>query len=112
MYSTPQPETQLIHNLEHGGIVIWYDPEALTAESIDALTAYVQNQNASGVSGRYKFILSPWGGSEPLAGPGRGDGLAMDPRARDGRHRRDRRVRAGELPRHAPEPNGGPGPPG
>ena len=29
VYTTPQPETQLIHNLEHGGIVIWYDPEAL-----------------------------------------------------------------------------------
>ncbi len=69
VYTTPQPETQLIHNLEHGGIVIWYDPEALTVESIDALTGYVQNQNASGLSGRYKFILSPWGASEPLPAP-------------------------------------------
>ena len=82
------------------GIVIWYDPEALTVESIDELTTYVQNQNATGLSGRYKFILSPWGGSEPLL-PGRGDGLAMDPRARHGRHRRDRRVRAGPLRRVA-----------
>ena len=35
----PQPESQLIHNLEHGGIVIWYDAERSTPESIDALTA-------------------------------------------------------------------------
>ena len=101
VYSTPLAESQAIHNLEHGGIVIWYDPEALTVESIDALTTYVQNQNATGLSGRYKFILSPWGGSEPLPSPGRGDGLALDPRARDGGHRRDRRVRAGPLRRVA-----------
>ena len=111
VYTTPQPETQLIHNLEHGGIVIWYDPEALTVESIDALTAYVQSQNASGVSGRYKFILSPWGGSDPLPAPvvatawrwslelETADIDAIDEFAR---------AHYGE----SPEPNGGPGPPG
>ena len=111
VYTTPQPETQLIHNLEHGGIVIWYDPEALTVESIDALTAYVQNQNSSGVSGRYKFILSPWGGSDPLPAPvvatawrwslelETADIDAIDEFAR---------AHYGE----SPEPNGGPGPPG
>ncbi len=26
VYTTPQNESQVIHNLEHGGIVIWYDP--------------------------------------------------------------------------------------
>jgi hypothetical protein len=111
VYTTPQPETQLIHNLEHGGIVIWYDPEALTVESIDALTNYVQNQNASGQSGRYKFILSAWGGSEPLPSPvvatawrwilelETADIDAIDEFAR---------AHYG----NAPEPNGGPGPPG
>jgi hypothetical protein len=111
VYTTPQPETQLIHNLEHGGIVIWYDPEALTVESIDALAAYVENQNASGVSGRYKFILSPWGGSDPLPAPvvatawrwslelETADIDAIDEFAR---------AHYGE----SPEPNGGPGPPG
>jgi Protein of unknown function (DUF3105) len=111
VYPTPQPETQLIHNLEHGGIVIWYDPQALTVEAIDALAAYVEQQNASGISGRYKFILSPWGGSEALPAPvvatawrwglelQTADVDAIEEFARD--HYGD-----------APEPNGGPGPPG
>jgi hypothetical protein len=110
-YSTPQPETQLIHNLEHGGVVIWYDPEALTVESIDALASYVEQQNATGISGRYKFILSPWGGSDPLPAPvvatawrwmlelETADTAAIDDFARA--HYGD-----------APEPGGGPAPPG
>jgi hypothetical protein len=111
VYSTPQPETQLIHNLEHGGIVIWYDPEALEADQIDALTSYVTTQVASGVSGRYKFILTPWAGGEPLPAAvvatawryslelEEADTDAIDAfaRARYGR---------------SPEPNGGPAPPG
>jgi Protein of unknown function (DUF3105) len=111
VYSTPQPETQLIHSLEHGGVVIWYDPAVLDAESIDALTNYVNTQTASGVSGRYKFILSPWGGADPLPAPivastwrwllelETGDTDRIDEFARE--HYGD-----------APEPNGGPGPPG
>jgi Protein of unknown function (DUF3105) len=111
VYSTPQPETQLIHNLEHGGIVIWYDAEALDADGIDALTTYVNDQTASGISGRYKFILSPWGGPEPLPSPvvatawrfmlelETADTEAIDQFARS---------RYGR----SPEPNGGPGPPG
>ena len=111
VYSSPLAESQAIHNLEHGGIVIWYDPEALTVESIDALTTYVQNQNATGLSARYKFILSPWGGSEPLPSPvvatawrwilelDTADTAAIDEFAQ---------AHYGQ----SPEPNGGPGPPG
>ena len=111
VYSTPQPETQLIHNLEHGGIVIWYDADALEAEGIDALSQYVTRQTQSGVSGRYKFILSPWGGEDPLPSPivvtawrwalemEEVDTAAID-------------AFAGEHYGIAPEPNGGPGPPG
>ena len=110
VYSTPQPETQLIHNLEHGGIVIWYDPERLEAGAIDTLTQYVNAQTSAGISGRYKFILSPWGGQEELPAPivvtawryllelEEADTGAIDEftRAHYGR---------------SPEPNGGPGPP-
>jgi hypothetical protein len=110
VYTTPQPETQLIHNLEHGGIVIWYDAEALTAEDVAALASYVETQTASGVSGRYKFTLSPWGGSDPLPAPvvatawrwsmelQTADTSAIDDFAR---------AHYG----NAPEPGGGPGPP-
>ena len=111
VYSTPQPETQVIHNLEHGGIVIWYDPERLDAEGVDALTSYVTTEVASGVSGRYKFILSPWGGNDPLPAAvvatawrysleletADTDAIDAFARARYGR---------------SPEPNGGPAPPG
>ena len=110
VYTTPQPETQLIHNLEHGGIVIWYDADALTAEDVQALATYVETQTASGVSGRYKFILSPWGGTDPLPAPvvatawrwslelQTADTSAIDDFAR---------AHYG----NAPEPGGGPGPP-
>lgn len=111
VYTTPMPETQLIHNLEHGGVVIWYDPEALDAEGVAALEQFVRTQNASGVSGRYKFIVSPWGGDDPLPSPvvatswrwllelDEADTAAIDEFAR-------------EHYGIAPEPNGGPGPPG
>ena len=111
VYSAPQPETQVIHNLEHGGIVIWYDAEAVPDEEVATLSQYVERQIASGVSGRYKFILSPWGGADPLPSPivvtawnwmlelETAETSAID----------------GFVQEHygiAPEPNGGPGPPG
>jgi hypothetical protein len=110
VYSTPQPETQLIHNLEHGGIVIWYDPELLEDADVEELTAYVEGQVDTGIGGRFKFILSPWGGEEDLGGAIaltawrhllKLDALDMDA------------VRAfadANYLRHAPEPNGGPAP--
>ena len=111
VYSTPQPETQLIHNLEHGGIVIWYDPSEVDAEGIDALSQYVTRQTQTGVSGRYKFILSPWGGEDPLPSPivvtswrWALEMVAIDTAAID--------AFAGEHYGIAPEPGGGPGPPG
>lgn len=110
VYSTPQVESQLIHNLEHGGIVIWYNPEALEAEEVSELADYVDSQTSQGIGGRFRFILSPWGG-EGLGSPivaaawqhllplEQVDIGAIDAFA-DARYGR------------APEPNGGPGPPG
>ncbi|HEX7196242.1 MAG TPA: DUF3105 domain-containing protein [Candidatus Limnocylindria bacterium] len=111
VYSTPQNESQLIHNLEHGGIVIWYDPDALDDAQVAELSSYVESQVSSGISGRYKFILTPWGGSEEL-------GAAVAVTA----WRHLLKLDAFDLDairgfadenylRHAPEPNGGPGPP-
>jgi hypothetical protein len=111
VYSTPQNESQLIHNLEHGGIVIWYDPARVEAAAVDAMSQYVTTQTASGISGRFKFILSPWGGEDPLGAPvvvtswryllelDEADTDRIDAFARE--HYGD-----------APEPNGPPGPPG
>ena len=69
VYSTPQNESQLIHNLEHGGIVIWYDPERVDQEGIDEMAAYVEGQTATGIGGQFKFILTPWDGAEALPAP-------------------------------------------
>jgi Protein of unknown function (DUF3105) len=109
-YSTPQNESQLIHNLEHGGIVIWYDADALTQEQIDEIDAYVEGQVATGQGGRFKFISSPWGGSEPLGGPVAVTAwrhlLTLDAFDMDA-------IRAfadASYLRYAPEPNGGPAP--
>ena len=111
VYSTPQNETQVVHNLEHGGIVIWYDPERVPSEGVDALTQYVNTQTASGISGRFKFILSPWGGEEPLPAPVVATAwrymLPLET-ADTGAINEFARARYGR----APEPNGGPGPPG
>jgi hypothetical protein len=109
-YSTPLPESQIIHNLEHGGIVIWYDPELVDDAGVAELTSYVEGQVDSGIGGRFKFILSPWGGEDDLGGAVALtawrhlltiDALDMDV------------VRAfadANYLRHAPEPNGGPAP--
>ena len=111
VYSTPQNESQLIHNLEHGGIVIWYDPDALNDAQVAELTSYVQGQVSSGISGRYKFILTPWGGNVDL-------GAAVAVTAWRHLLKLDvfdldaiRAFADENYLRDAPEPNGGPGPP-
>ncbi len=110
VYTTPVAESQVIHNLEHGGIVIWYDPERVDQAGVDELTRYVEAQVASGVSGRFKFILSPWGGAEPLPAPIVATAwqysLELDVADTD---LIDEFARAHYG--RAPEPNGGPGPP-
>ncbi|HYI65960.1 MAG TPA: DUF3105 domain-containing protein [Candidatus Limnocylindrales bacterium] len=111
VYSTPQNESQVIHNLEHGGIVIWYDPDILTDAQVAELTSYVEGQVSSGISGRYKFILTPWGGTEDL-------GAAVAVTAWRHLLKLDafdmdavRSFADDNYLRFAPEPNGGPGPP-
>lgn len=111
VYTTPQNESQVIHNLEHGGIVIWYDPAKLNDAQVAELASYVQAQVSSGISGRYKFILTPWGGDVDLGGAVAVTAwrhlLKLDTFDMDA-------IRAfadQSYLRYAPEPNGGPGPP-
>jgi hypothetical protein len=109
-YSTPQNESQVLHNLEHGGIVIWYDPDRLDDAQVAELTDFVEGQVASGLSGRFKFILTPWGGTEDLGAAVAVTAwrhlLKLDEFDMDA-------IRAfadANYLRYAPEPNGGPGP--
>ena len=106
VYSSAQNHVQLIHNLEHGGVVIWYQPGQLDAAGVPALEQYVRQQNSAS---QYKVIVSPWSGEDfdhPIAVTAWNWLLYLDEADID-------QVRA-FLSEHygdAPEPFGGPGPP-
>jgi hypothetical protein len=59
--SNPANQAQVIHNLEHGGIVIWYQPGQVSADDVAALTQYTEQQVRSA---KFKVILSPWVGED------------------------------------------------
>ena len=53
-YVDPQPDQRLIHNLEDGGVILWY--EAGTPEENEAQVAALQEV----VAGRYaRFVIAP-----------------------------------------------------
>ncbi len=107
VYPSAQPQERMIHNLEHGGIVIWYQPAQLDAAGLAALTEFVTRQVATE---RFKVILAPWSGADfahPIAVTGWNWLLYLDTADIDA-------VR-GFLGAHygqAPEPFGGPAQPG
>ena len=106
VYTAPAQETQMIHNLEHGGIVIWYQPDQLDAEQIGELEDYVNTQVQSN---RFKVILAPWAGQDfehPIALTAWQYLLYQDT-VDLGVIRDFVSIHYGD----APEPNGGPGPP-
>ena len=111
MYSTPQPETQLIHNLEHGGIVIWYDPEALDDASIESLTSYVEHPDRHRPQRPVQVHPQPVGRRRAAAGARRRDRwrwlLELETADTDAIDEFAR-----EHYGNSPEPNGGPRPPG
>jgi hypothetical protein len=111
VYTNPLAPTTAIHNLEHGGIVIWYQPEALDEASIQRLADFVNNQVATGLGGRFKFILSPWSGdpfpdNHPIAVVAWRRLLYLDEANTDAI-----RSFADANYQRAPENAGGPGPP-
>lgn len=59
--AAPAIESQVIHNLEHGGIVIWYQPALTSEEDITTLTNWTEQQVRSA---KFKVILSPWTGAD------------------------------------------------
>jgi hypothetical protein len=60
VYTSAQPQERMIHNLEHGGIVIWYQPAAISTADLATLTQFVQQQITTA---RFKVILTPWSGT-------------------------------------------------
>jgi hypothetical protein len=60
VYTSAQPQERMIHNLEHGGIVIWYQ-STLDADGVAALTTFVQQQITQA---EFKVILTPWSGTD------------------------------------------------
>src|SRR2546423_8104745 len=59
--TTAVPEPAVVHNLEHGGIVIWYQASKLSADQLATLTSLVDVQIRTA---QFKFILSPWTGKD------------------------------------------------
>lgn len=106
VYTDPQAESQLVHNLEHGGIVIWYQPDQVDDATLTQLTDWVNSQVRST---RFKVILTPWAGADlghPIAVTAWNYLLYQDAL--------DLSQIQGFMDAHygrAPEPNGGPGQP-
>lgn len=60
VYTTAVLEPCVLHNLEHGGIVIWYQA-SLPADQVRKLAAFVTAQEGGS---RFGFVLSPWTGKD------------------------------------------------
>lgn len=64
------PPEELVHNLEHGQIVVWYDPD-ITSETQSALERLVARNPGAIVAAPsetirppYEFVLTAWGASQ------------------------------------------------
>lgn len=73
-YQEAVPPEAVLHNLEHGQIVIWYRPDA-PQETIDYIEALVDDEPLAtvavpydGIEDRYGFVMTAW-----LAGEGEED---------------------------------------
>ena len=51
----------MIHNMEHGGVIIWYQPAKLDAAGVTTLKDFVNQQVTTE---RFKVILTPWSGAD------------------------------------------------
>jgi uncharacterized protein DUF3105 len=60
VYTDAQPQERMLHNMEHGGVVIWYQPAVLSTADLTTLTQFVQQQVTTA---RFKVILTPWSGA-------------------------------------------------
>jgi hypothetical protein len=106
VYPSAIRQEPAIHNLEHGGIVIWYQADQVSPADVTALAEYTRSWNGSE---RYKVILAPWAGEDfgyPMAILAWTWLLYLDEVDTD--------LMDQFIDQHygdAPEPGGGPGPP-
>lgn len=56
--STVNPEGYIVHNLEHGYVVFWYNCEILTAADCDALKTEIRSVMSD--YNNFKIIAFPW----------------------------------------------------
>ena len=70
-YPDPVPEEALVHNLEHGQIVIWYRPDA-PQDVLADIESLVEQQPVATLAAPYEdldepynFALTAWGASMP-----------------------------------------------
>jgi hypothetical protein len=54
-YPDPPPVDQVVHSLEHGAAVIWYDPSALSSKELTDLQTFFLKQGE-----RAKVIIAPY----------------------------------------------------
>jgi Protein of unknown function (DUF3105) len=59
VYDSPPPIGPLIHSLEHGAAVIWYDPNAPAAE-IDRIVAFYEQDPGDVAAGQDRVIVAPY----------------------------------------------------
>jgi uncharacterized protein DUF3105 len=61
IYSSPPPLDQTIHSLEHGAVIIWYDPSA-TGEQLDRLKTFYREYRSmtEGRAQSQKIIIAPY----------------------------------------------------
>jgi hypothetical protein len=59
VYDSPPPIGPLIHSLEHGAAVVWYDPSARAAE-IDRILAFYEQDPGDVAAGQDRVIVAPY----------------------------------------------------
>mgnify|MGYP001607202125 CR=1 FL=1 len=59
VYKEPVPKAILIHNMEDGGVVIWYNPSLLSLEGLRLLTDIVQGYPQHVVLAPYPSLTTP-----------------------------------------------------
>jgi hypothetical protein len=105
VYTSPVLKECVVHNLEHGGIIIWYQ-STLPQAQVQQLADFV---NAQLSTSQFKYILTPWDGQDfhhPIAVTAWRYLLYLDTANLDAI-----KSFASQHYQKSPEPNGGPAAP-